>query len=82
MTNNDLKSVLKLQFLIYFFLKSEKPLKSGDEKRSRLLEIIRKIDIDEDDDLDESELVQERFNKMIYLICELDASFYWAYQAP
>ena len=77
-----LKSVLKLQLLIYFFLKSEKPLKSGDEKRSRLLEIIRKIDIDEDDDLDESELVQERFNKMLNLICELDASFYWAYQAP
>ena len=70
-----LKSVLKLQLLIYFFPKIE-PLKSGDEKRSRLLEIIRKIDIDEDDDLDESELVQERFNKMIYLICELDASFY------
>ena len=38
-------------------------LKSGDEKRSRLLEIIRKIDIDEDDDLDESELVQERLTK-------------------
>ena len=44
------------------FFKVE-PLKSGDEKRGRLLEIIRKIDIDEDDDLDESELVQERFPK-------------------
>ena len=49
------------------FWQKREHLKSGDEKRGRLLEIIRKIDIDEDDDLDESELVQERF-----LICQLD----------
>ena len=48
---------LKTLFLKY------RTVKSGDEKRSRLLEIIRKIDIDEDDDLDESELVQERLTK-------------------
>ena len=71
---------MHIQIIVFYEHKYQKlyfwniePLKSGDEKRSRLLEIIRKIDIDEDDDLDESELVQERLTKTVFLICQLDS---------